>query len=412
MGRISVFNAGSSLIVRRLPNRHGVTVGLWSLRGAAHDPQSLAGATHMIEHLTLRQCGSRDRRSLAETMDRLGGGVDAWTGAEMMGLTVQTTRDAVGSAIDLISDAILEPTFAAVDLELERRVILAELQLIQDDPVEQVEEAVLTAAWGDHPLARPIIGSEDSLESLSAERMRHHHRSLIQPGNLLVAVVGDVDPVDLVQLTARLPLASPPLRPSLPPITWAGRRLWQTRSITDQVHVRLAFEGLSSSDPAGMTLILLNRVLGSGASSRLFQRLREGEGLTYDIWSNPVARSLGGLLEVGWTCSPTVFDNAQRVVCEEIRRLACHGPSKEEVDIAKEGLRRGLAMDAETTDGLCALEVSELLERGRSFDFEQTAAEINAVTRDEVAGLSRRILDLDQMASAVAAPEGFVERVA
>jgi len=224
--------------------------------------------------------------------------------------------------------------------------------------------------------------------------------------------VGDVDRDDLAKQAARLPLASAPSRPCLPPVAWVGGQLWEARSITDQVHVRLAFEGLSSSDPAGLTLVLLNRILGSGASSRLFQRLREDEGLTYDIWSSPLARSVCGLLEVGWTCSPAVFDSAWRVVHEEIRRLVHCGPDDEEIEIAKEGLRRGLTMDAENTDGLCALEVSELLERGRSFDLDRIAAEIDSIERDQVARMARRVLDVDRVASAVAAPEGFAERVA
>jgi predicted Zn-dependent peptidase len=125
-----------------------------------------------------------------------------------------------------------------------------------------------------------------------------------------------------------------------------------------------------------------------------------------------LARSICGLLEVGWTCSPAVFDSAWRVVDEEIRRLVQYGPDDEEIEIAKEGLRRGLIMDAESTDGLCGLEVSELLERGRSFDLERTVAEIDSVEREQVAGMARRVLDAERAASAVSAPEGFAERVA
>lgn len=408
---MTVVDAPKGLIVRPIPGRRSVTIGLWSLHGAAHDREHLAGATHMLEHLTLRQCGNRDRRTLARLVDRLGGGVDAWTATEMMGLTVQTTREAVGPALDLISDAILQPTFERSDVELERKVILAELQLVRDDPAEQVEEAVLRAAWGDHPLARPVIGTEASLARLTPEVLKSHHSNLIQPSNLMLSVVGDVDLRELERHIARLGLANP-VRPTLPPAQWVGGQIWEARTITDQVHVRLAFKGLAVGDPSSLTLVLLNRILGSGASSRLFQRLREDEGLTYDIWSNPIARTICGLLEVGWTCAPPVFAAAWRVVAEEIDRLAEHGPDTEEVEIAKEGLRRALTMDAESTEGLAMLVVSELLERGRDFDLDRACAEIEAVTVKDVARLARRLLDRDALASAIAAPEGFAERVA
>jgi hypothetical protein len=111
--------------------------GVWITRGAAHDPKPIAGATHLVEHLTLRACGPHDRRSLALAVDRLGGEVDAWTGSELMGVSVNTTIDAIGEALDLLVDAVLSPTFEPDDVELERRVTRAELELIADDPAER-----------------------------------------------------------------------------------------------------------------------------------------------------------------------------------------------------------------------------------------------------------------------------------
>jgi predicted Zn-dependent peptidase len=330
----------------------------------------------------------------------------------MMGVTVQTTRDAVPEALSLLADAILEPTFDGEDVELERRIIQAEMQLVKDDPAEQVEEAILRAAWGEHPLARPILGTESTLAQLTPDVLRQHHQTLVQPGKILVAVVGDYVKALPDEVLSRLPIEQRAERLSMAPLPWSGRQIWETRSITDQVHVRLAFEGLASSDPDLTTLSVLNRVLGVGASSRLFQRLREDEGLTYDVWSTPATRSIGGLLEVGWTCPPGAFTEAWQVVGEELRVLAEEGVSETEVEIAKQGLERLLIMDAEHTDSLCALEVSEFLERGRSFELERSLSEIRDVTPTRVSHLAERLLRSDKMATAIAAPDGFVEQVA
>ena len=181
-----------ALLIQHLPGRETVAAGVWVTRGSAHETQDLAGATHLVEHLSLRRCGGRDRRALAALMDRIGGDVDAWTGTEMMGVSLTTTADSLGDGLELLVDAIAAPSFESEDVELERRVILAELELIYDDPAELVEEALLRAAWGGHPLARPVIGSAESVEAIDISALRSHHAGLIQSGRLVVALAGDV----------------------------------------------------------------------------------------------------------------------------------------------------------------------------------------------------------------------------
>jgi predicted Zn-dependent peptidase len=315
---------------------------VWITRGAAHDPQTIAGATHLVEHLTLRACGAHDRRALARLVDRLGGEVDAWTSSELMGVSINTTADAMGDALDLLVDAVLSPTFEPDDVELEQRVTRAELELVADNPAERVGEALLKAAWGKHPLARPVIGTMETLDALTSEVLRGHHAGLLQPGGMVAAVVGDVAPDEVASGLSRLPLHQIPTIPELPPLSWHGNHLDLSREGTDQVHARLAFEALSVSDPRIPALVILNRTLGDGASSRLFQRLREEEGLTYDIWSGPVMWRLGGFLEVGWACAPQAFADSWRLALDELVRIS-HDLADEEVEVAKEGILRGVA---------------------------------------------------------------------
>ena len=400
-----------ALLVHPTPGRNTVTAGVWLASGSAHEPRALAGATHMVEHLTLRRCGARDRFALARLVDRLGGDVDAWTSAELMGVTVQTTVDAVVEGLELLMDAILEPSFAVEDFELERRIALAELELLQDDPAERVEEDLLRAAWGDHPLARPVIGTSRSLAALTPESLRRHHAAMIQPGRVLAAVTGDVDRAQLEERLRRLPLAEPVAPPSLPPLRWRGRHQVARRASVDQAHVRLAFPAVAAASPDATAVGVLNRILGVGASSRLFQRLREVEGLTYDIWSSAMLRRGGGLLEVGWACAPAVLDEIRTLVTEELRRIAVDLVD-DEVEVAREGLARGLAMEVELPAAYCAMDVAELLDRGRRFDLEVAQSEIAAVTALQVRRIAAEVLRPERMATALCGPDGVSVRVA
>ena len=400
-----------ALLVHPTPGRKTVTAGVWITSGAAHEPDGLAGATHLVEHLTLRRCGGRDRFDLARTVDRLGGDVDAWTSSELMGVSVQTTVDATAEALELLVDAVLEPSFRDDDVELERRIALAELELLQDDPGERVEDELLSAAWGDHPLARPVIGTAGTLSKLDPAKLRAHHSAMIRPGRVLAAVAGDVEREVLEGMLARLPLHRAVRPPAMPPVVWQGRHRVIHRPVTDQAHVRLAFPTMAAGDPATTVLSVLNRILGVGSSSRLFQRLREAEGLTYDIWTSPALRRAGGLLEVGWTCSPSVYGDVWTLVEEELRRIAVDVVD-DEVEVTKEGMVRGLAMDSELPAARCAMDVAELLDRKRRFDPERARDEIFAVTTSQVRELAAELLRPDRMATAVCGPEGLSVRVA
>jgi predicted Zn-dependent peptidase len=270
---------------------------------------------------------------------------------------------------------------------------------------------MLRAAWGRHPLARPVIGTRESLARLTPVNLRRHHQTLLRPGGMLAAVVGDVEPAAVAARLARLPLALPAQPPPLPALRWRGSHLDLSREGTEQVHARLGFEALAAGDPRVTALVILNRCLGDGAASRLFQRLREDEGLTYDVWSGPVLRRLGGLLEIGWACAPAAFADALRLIREELARIA-RDLEDGEVEAAREGLARGLEMDLESPGGLCTLDVGEVLDRGRRFDPEAARRELAAVTVAEVRDLAAELLRPERMASAVSGPEGAAIRVA
>ncbi len=394
-----------NLLVQKIPGRRTVSAGIWIAHGAAHDEADLAGVTHLVEHLTLRRCGTHSRRELAMLVDRLGGEVDAWTSSETMGISIQTTTDALSDALSLLVDAILTPTFDEDDIDLEKRVALVEMDLVEDDPDEQVEDALLRAAWGGHALARPIIGFRSTLGGLGQEDVRRHHRRLIQPGRVLAAVAGDIEANDVARALAPLPLDTKLNFPGLPALVWHGGREYIVRQGIDQVHARLAFPALPINDPSVPALVIFNRVLGVGASSRLFQRLREDVGLTYDVWSGLVLRSLGGLLEVGWACAPSNLSEVWRLVREELETVLTNlGP--EEVEVAKEGLQQGLLMEADTVGGRCSLDVGENIDHQRRFDFERISEEYRSISFDSVLEIGRRVVDFSVMAVAQCGPEG------
>ena len=359
----------------------------------------------------LRRCGRRSHQEVAVLIDQLGGAVDAWTDQEMMGVSVETTADGAEAALSLLLDAVTSPTFDDRDVDLERQVTMAELEMLADDPVELAEEALGSAAWGEHPLARPIIGTCRGLAQLTPDRLKVHHGTLIRPGQLLMVVAGDVPADDVEQWAARLPLDDPPALPLLPPVHWRGERVGVERPAQGQFSVRFALPtpGLASRDVP--SLLLLSRLLGVGASSRLFQRLREELGLVYDISSGLLLRSLAGRLEIAWSCSPEQLRRTRDEVRRELARLSS-GINDDEVVTARRGIVRNLEMEFDDPSGRCGLEASELLQTGRVFDLEQASSELEVVDSRALREIAERLLDGPAMAEAWCGPRPECEQVA
>ena len=390
-----------SLLLHRTPGKKTVSIGIWIAHGGAHDPADAAGSTHLVEHLTLRRCGGRERLELARLLDRLGGEVDAWTSAESMGLSIQTTLDALPEALGVLRDAVMEPTFLEEDVRLECQVALAEYRLSRDDPADRVGEAILQAAWGDHPLARSIVGTPESIALLGPALLEEHHRiRMLRPDRLIVAAVGDLDTAILEETLEGLPLGGSVSRPRLSAPQWHAEKIEIDGMGAEQVHVRLAFPGVPAAHPDAVLFQVLARILGGGNSSRLFQKLREDEGLCYDIWATPVLRSTAGLIEVGWASSAASAPRCMELVLEEIGRLH-ERLETVEIATAVEGLRRALLMDSETPQGRASLDIGEILERNRRFDLQAVQAELDAVDLDRLLDAAREFLRPEIMASAI-----------
>ncbi len=390
-----------SLLFHRTPRKKTLSVGIWIAHGAAHDPEKIAGATHLVEHLTLRRCGGRDRLELARLLDRLGGEIDAWTAAESMGLSVQTTLDALPDAMAILRDALITPSFAPEDVDLEKQIALAEQRLAQDDPSDRVGEAILQAAWGKHPLARPIVGTPESISALSPEILEEHHRlRLLRPERIVIGVVGDLDAGTIEEGLDGIPLGNKLEGSTIQAPEWLAGSITIDGSSVDQSHVRLAFPAVELKHPDAILFAVLSRILGGGNSSRLFQKLREDEGLCYDIWTSPVLRSSAGLLEIGWAASPAMAERCRELVLAEVEALAS-SITQLEVETAVQGLRRSLLMDAETPQGRASLDIGEFMDRGRRFDLKRNLAEINAITREDLSRIASEYLRPELMASAI-----------
>jgi len=395
--------SGPTLLVQHVPDAKTVALGAWVRSGSAHEPAEVAGITHLLEHLLLRRCGARSPDEIAALIDSLGGAVDAFTTREACAVTDHVPEERFSEALDLVLDAMFRPTFLPEDVDLERRVIAAEFDLIQDSPVEVAGEQALVACWGDHPLARPVLGRRQVVERLGVGELARFHRERFTAENLLLVAVG---PIEEGRIRARL--AGLPGGSSRPiPVTgpaWHTGVLVEEREGLEQLYANLVLPALPSAHPEILTLGVLHQLLGGGASSRLFRELREHLGLVYEVGTSVYAASAAGVLEVTFSAPARQAEACWDAVLRVLDEVATGGVSDEEVRLAQRALTAGVVLGAEGTDALMQAHAAEYLARGRRFDAESVRGEIEAVSPERVRALAAQLVRLDSVAGAVCGP--------
>lgn len=393
-----------TVFVHKLPDAATAAVGAWMRTGSAHEEVSEAGITHLLEHLLLRRCGERTPEGIAELIDSLGGIVDAFTTREVCAVTAHVPSERLDEALDLVLDAVFRPRLLRDEVEIERKVVAAEFDLIQDSPAEVVAERALEACWGEHPLARPVLGRREVVDRLTLSDLERYHRTRFNAANVLLVAVG---PVDEDAIRRKLDLCPGPAAVAAPlaPPNWRAGVLVEERDGLEQLYANLVLPGVRADDPEVFTLGVLHQMLGGGASSRLFRELRDRLGLVYDVGSSIYAAATAGVLEVTFSAPAPQTGACWDAVFRVLGDVAAGRISDEEVELARRALASGVVLGAEGSDSLMEAHAGELLAHGRPFDAARTRRRLAEVTPERVRALAARVIRLDAIAGAVCGPE-------
>ena len=352
-GLIADFRLDNGARVVLEPMRHVRTasIGIWFPVGSRDDPAGAAGLAHFLEHLVFKGSRRRSGRALAEAMDALGGQFNAFTTREHTCFHAHVLARHLPEAIELLAEMVVAPRLDAEDAERERQVILDELAMLADDPVEAADALWARSLWGAQALGRPLAGDPDSVAGLSAARVRRFHRAHYCGARAVVVVAGSLDPerlrVVLPPLLGPLP-AGAPAGPR-PPARARPRPLRRVRA-GEQAHLIFGTAGPAQGAPDRFAAALWASIVGGSPSSRLFQALREGEGLCYDVGASRSEYGDAGEIVCWLSASPEDARRAAEIAVDTIRELAASGPTPEEVERHARQLQAGVWMDLEGPD--------------------------------------------------------------
>ena len=391
--------SGLTILVETLPYVRSVSLGYYLRSGSAVESEEHGGASHFLEHLVFKGTQHRTTAEIAQVIDILGGDVDAFTGKEYTSFYAHVLDEQVDTALELLTDIVTSPNFSDKDIEMERSVILEEIKMVEDTPDDLVHEIFVTSFWPDHPLGRPILGTEDTVNRLQREQIAAHYSETFHATNLIFCASGNVRLEQILPfLEKSFPVDSrnPVRREWNAPAPKQHVILREKREL-EQVHLCLGSRGYPQQGDERYAAALFNTILGGGMSSRLFQRIREKEGLVYSVLSYHNGYLHGGYEAVYAACAPKNLKRVLSLTLEEMRKIKAEGATAKELSSAKLHLKGSILLSLESTVSRMSGIARQEYYFGRQFSADEIIEHIDAVTLENIQQVAQTIVDPDSL---------------
>jgi len=401
---------GLVVITEPMEHFHSVSVGIWLRHGSRREPAALNGISHFIEHMVFKGTRRRSAEDIAREVDSIGGMLDAFTAKEMVCFNTRVLGEHLPKVFDVVADMVLEPKFAQEDIDREKSVILEEIGMTLDNAEDLVHELFTQNLWNPHSLGKPILGTPETVSAFTRSSVENWFHHWYAPNNLVVTAAGNLTHDHLVNLVSErfAKLAPQPGGASDPVPSPSPHITLRSKQELEQVHICLGVPALPMTDRRRFALSILNIVLGGGMSSRLFQNIRERQGLAYAIFSEVNSYRDAGSLSV---YAGTSIENTQKLVRSvlgEFRRLCDDPLPPDELRRAKDHLKGATLLSLESTGQRMSSLARYHLYFNRYFSTQELIALLEEVTADDVQRLAREFFCAERLSvSIVGNLDGF-----
>lgn len=401
--RRTVLPNGLTVITEQMLHIRSVSIGIWVKTGSRHEDSELNGITHFVEHMVFKGTANRTAQDIARQVDSIGGNMDAFTAKECICFNIKVLDEHCPAAMDVLSDLVLNPVFDPKDIARERGVILEEIKMDEDSPDYLVHEIFTQNFWKDHPLGKPILGTKETVRCFEKPALFDYYGGRFYPGNLLICAAGNLDHdrfVDLVigrfhQLQAKNNGFHQP-----PPKT-SAKIVMRNKKALEQVQICVGVPSPDIADERRYASYILNTLLGGGMSSRLFQNIRENQGLAYAIYSelNPYRDT--GCLSVYAGTSVQWAPKVLQMVVAEFADLKNAPIGEEELRRSKDQLKGSLMLSLESSMARMSNLARQEMYFDRFFSLDEIIDKIEEVTPEQLLSLARELFQPQQIAVTV-----------
>jgi len=398
--RREVMPNGLTLITEEMKHIRSICIGIWVKTGSRDEDREWNGISHFVEHMVFKGTQHRSAEEIARQVDSIGGNIDAFTAKECVSFSMKVLDEHLPIALDVLSDLVLNPVFDGQDITRERGVILEEIKMDEDNPDYLVHEIFTQNFWKDHPLGRPILGTRDTVKRFERTPVFDFYRQRFIPGNVIITAAGNLNHQRFVELVTKhfekMKPASNGFH-SAPP-TIVPKIILKNKKSLEQVQICVGVPSYPITHEKRHSSYILNTLLGGGMSSRLFQNIRERQGLAYAIYSdlNPY-RDTGCLSIYAGTSRESAVKVVESVV-SEFQKLKAELVSPEELQRAKDQLKGSLMLSLESSTARMSNLARQEMYFDRFYGLDELIQKIEAVTAAELQELANFFFQTENIA--------------
>ena len=381
-----ILKNGLRVVTEYIDHVNSISVGVMVQNGSRNEDMSNNGISHFIEHMFFKGTEKRSSKEIVQEIENLGGQINAYTSKEVTCYYVKALDTHIDISLDILSDMIIHSKFDDEEIKKEQGVVIEEINMSQDTPEDVLDDNQSVAIFGNNPLAYPILGTESNIKSFNHDKLKKFVKSHYAPKNSVISICGKFDEKELFKL----------IEEKFGP--WEGDNEYTpnynqpiilnhskyTNKQIEQVHINLALQGLPYAHERSYALLLLNNVFGGGASSILFQKVREELGLCYTIYSYAQPYLGVGINSIYTGLSKESADKALDVINKELKKFASKGISKEILNINKEKIKANYILGLESTSSRMFANAKTMLLQNKIKNQEEVIKRINNINNDDI----------------------------
>jgi predicted Zn-dependent peptidase len=396
----SVHSSGLRIVTEEVPSVRSAAVGIWVNVGSRDEAPATAGASHFLEHLLFKGTSSRTALEISSSIESVGGEMNAFTSKEYTCFYARVIDTDLPMAIDVVSDLITSSIVTALDVDAERKVVLEEIAMRDDDPSDLVHDLFSDTYYGDTAIGRPILGTIDSIKGMSRNTVFNYYKKKYLPQDLVVAVAGNIKHKRVVAMVEEAlsrdnfldDLGAPVLRPNTPVKNSKQQSVGLLYKKSEQAHMFYGMEGVARADERRFAMGVLSAALGGGMSSRLFQEIREKRGLAYSVYAYAQQFAGSGVLGFYAGCNPTKAIEVVEIIRSVLSDVADNGMTHEEIERAKGAVRGSLVLSQEDSGSRMSRIGKNEIVYGQVMDFDDILKAISRVSATDIREIAGEFL--------------------
>ncbi len=396
----SVHSSGLRIVTEEVPSVRNAAVGIWVNVGSRDEAPATAGASHFLEHLLFKGTTSRTALEISSSIESVGGEMNAFTSKEYTCFYARVIDTDLPMAIDVVSDLITSSIVTALDVDAERKVVLEEIAMRDDDPSDLVHDLFSDTYYGDTAIGRPILGTIDSIKGMSRNTVFNYYKKKYLPQDLVVAVAGNIKHKRVVAMVEEAlsrdnfldELGAPVLRPNTPVKNSKQQSVGLLYKKSEQAHMFYGMEGVARADDRRFAMGVLSAALGGGMSSRLFQEIREKRGLAYSVYAYAQQFAGSGVLGFYAGCNPTKAIEVVEIIRGVLADVADNGMTHEEIERAKGAVRGSLVLSQEDSGSRMSRIGKNEIVYGQVMDFDDILKAISRVSATDIREIAGEFL--------------------